>query len=133
MSHFFLSPLTSLRLYNFLLFFLYFLFFLMVNHETYISDTYLLSKIVPRSTFFKLFFFLFFLMDIDLGNLTSSRDSSFIEYNRQVHASVCASLSLIFIISLMKVLLIIPNISGIPCFLFFPTAFRTTSYDTSGY
>lgn len=66
-------------------------------------------------------------MDIDLGNLTSSRDPSFTEYNGQVHASVRASLSLIFIISSMKVLLITPNISGIPCFLFFP------SYDTSGY
>lgn len=72
-------------------------------------------------------------MDIDLENLISSRDSSLTEYNGKVHASVRASLFLIFIISSMKVLLITPNISGIPCFLFFPTAFRTTSYDTPGY
>lgn len=110
--------------------FLYFLFFDGESRDVYL---WYLSPFQNCSTFFKLLFFPFFLLDIDLGNLTSSRDSSFTEYNGKVHMSIRASLSLIFIISLMKVLLITPNISGIACFLFFLAAFRTTSYDTPGY
>lgn len=110
--------------------FLYFLFFYGESRDVYL---WYLFPFQDCSTFFKLLFFFFFLLDIDLGNLTSSRDSSFTEYNGKVHASVRASLSLIFIISSMKVLLITPNISGIPCFLFFLTVFRATPYDTPGY